>query len=116
MQDADVGKIYELFSIVSMLATLLVACTAFVVAIVLSVRRQSIVGAWLLAVGWAGAWLVDVGYLGASFLSGRLEGPVILWVYLGLRLVTLLFGLLTAVALALMRPPRRAPDGEAAHG
>ena len=112
----DLGKIYTMLSVVSMLATFLVACTAFVVAIVLSMRRQSIVGAWLLVAGWAGAWFVDLGYLGASFLSGRLEGPVMLWVYLGLRLVTLLFGLLTAVALALMRTPRRAPDGEASHG
>ena len=112
----DVGKIYTMLGIVSMLATFLVACTGFVVAIVLSMRRQSIAGAWLLVIGWAGAWLVDVGYLGASFLSGILEGPVILWVYLGLRLVTLLLGLVTAVALALMRPPRRAPAGEASHG
>lgn len=115
MEIADVGKVFATFGIVSMLATFTVACTAFVVAIVMSVRRQSIVAAWLLTAGWGGAWLVDVGYVLAGLVTSGLEIGWTHWIYLGLHLVTLFFGLITAVALALMKPARPAGRG-ADHG
>jgi hypothetical protein len=113
MTAAEVGTFYAVFNTVSMLGTFTVACTAAVVAIVLSMRRQSVAAAWLLVVGWGGAWLVDVGFMGAGFLTGKLDMPYVHGVYLALRFVSLLFGLIAAVGLGLMRPERRALDPEA---
>lgn len=106
----EVGTIYAVFSTVSMLATFTVACTAAVVAIVLTARRQAVAAAWLLVVGWGGAWLVDVGYMGAGLLTVHIEVPIVYWVYLGLRLLSLLFGLISAAALGLMKPSAPGPE------
>jgi hypothetical protein len=112
METAEVGTLFAVFSIVSMLATFTVACTAAVVAIVLSARREAVAAAWLLVVGWGGAWLVDVGFMGVSFLTPHVGVTAVHWLYLALRCVSLLFGLIAAVALGLMRPspvPEEAP-------
>jgi hypothetical protein len=112
MSTAEVGTYYAVFNTVSMLATFTVACTAAVVAVVLTVRRQAVAAAWLLVVGWGGAWLVDVGFMGAGLLTARLDVSYVHWIYLALRLVSLLFGLIAATALGLMKPspaPEAAP-------
>jgi len=110
MQASDAGTLFTVFGIVSMLATFTVACTAAVVAIVLTLRRQAVAAAWLLVVGWGGAWLVDVGFMGASFLTPHVGVTAVHWLYLALRFVSLLFGLISAVALGLMRPSPPAPE------
>ncbi len=114
MDAADVGTYYAVFNTVSMLATFTVACTAAVVAIVLTMRRQSIPAAWLLVVGWGGAWLVDVGFMGAGLLAARIDMLLVPWVYLVLRFVSLLFGLISAAALGLMKPSRPPPAAQEA--
>ena len=104
MTAEEMGTVYTVFNTVSMLATFTVACSAAIVAIVLTVRRQAVAAAWLLAVGWGGAWLVDVGFMGAGLLTGELDVPYVHGIYLSLRFVSLLFGLIAAVGLGLMRP------------
>lgn len=105
MDHATLDIAYKVMSGLGMLATLVVAATALVVAVVLSIRRQCVAAAWILVVGWAGGWLVDVGYLLVGILvTGRFGYVTVQWIFLGLGLVNLFFGVVACVALALFRP------------
>ena len=103
---------------ISMLASLVLAMAALIVAIMLTMRKQGVIGGWILALAAGGTWVVDLAFLvsGFAFSEGR-GGMGVLWLYVALRVVNLV--LLCAIALAffLMKPAAAATAGtEVAHG
>jgi hypothetical protein len=100
---------YQVMTGVGMLATLVVAVTALVVAVVLSVRKESIVAGWLLAVAWGAAVLLDVVSMLVPLLLGDALGfEMVRWSYVFVGTVNLLFGMLMALAFGLFRPREEA--------
>ena len=112
MDYASLDLAYKIMGGMSMAATLVVAATALVVAVVLSIRRRSMAAAWILVVAWGGSLLVDIGYMITPILlTDRLGYMVVRWSFVGLGVVNLFFGLLACVAFALFRPrPKEASN------
>lgn len=95
----------------SMLATLVVLVVAIVVAVVMSRRKQCIAGSWLLVLARAGVWFVALGFLVMDFLVGHMGFEVQMVLLVLLRMLLLLFGLLTAVAFLLFKPREKPASG-----
>ena len=100
---------YKVMTGAGMAATLVVAVTALIVAVVLSVRRESMVAGWILAVAWGGAVLLDVvSMLVPILLMETLGYEAVRWSFVLVAAVNLSLGMLMALAFGLFRPRKEA--------
>ncbi len=103
---------------VSMLASLVIAATAAVVAVMLTMRKHGAAGGWILALAAMGGLGIDLVVLVLGFLFPPGAGGMgIMWAYLALRVFNLVFLAACAVGFLLMKPPAATAAGaEVAHG